>query len=131
MPIKEFKYLTDYKVYVGDTYWGTAKDLCIELDESEESTEEGYADDYVVCPVKLSDKGSFECRITLKPITYLKIVGIWDFVILACSDNRIVHLMKHGKNDRVKMKNFKRALRRIMKYSKHNVEEMAKLKWIF
>lgn len=52
---------------------------------------------------------TYNCRIN-RMLLY-KFIGFWNWVIDSCPNKRVVHLMKHGKNDRVKYKNFIRAIR--------------------
>ena len=53
------------------------------------------------------------CRISR--INLYKFIGLYDWAIKNCPNKRVVHLMKCGKNNKVKMKNFRRSLRIIEK----------------
>jgi hypothetical protein len=53
------------------------------------------------------------CRISR--IKLYKVIGLYDWAIQNCPNKRVVHLMRYGKNARVKMKNFRRSLRIIEK----------------
>lgn len=44
-----------------------------------------------------------------------KLLGIYSWVIDNCHNRRVVHLIKHGKNNKVCKKNFNRALKIIAK----------------
>lgn len=46
---------------------------------------------------------------------FIKLCGLWDWVYNNCPNKRITYLMKCGKNDRIKNKNFKRALKILLK----------------
>lgn len=39
-----------------------------------------------------------------------RLISLWSYVIDRCPNKRIVHLARHGKNDRIKRKNFWRAV---------------------
>lgn len=52
---------------------------------------------------------TFEMSVTR--VNLLRITGCWDWVLENCDDRRVVHLMKFGRNDRIKLKNFNRAMR--------------------
>lgn len=53
---------------------------------------------------------SFNATIKLNKVDLLKLLGIYDWVIDNCYNRRVVHLIKYGKNERVRNKNFNRAL---------------------
>lgn len=55
----------------------------------------------------------------LDTIAFLKIFGLWDFALKNCPNRRVAYLMQHGKNKRVKYKNFKHACRLISKLIKN------------
>ena len=44
-----------------------------------------------------------------------KFIGLYDWAIENCPNKRVVHLMRYGKNNKVKMKNFRRSLRIVEK----------------
>lgn len=54
-----------------------------------------------------------ECQIKIDRMVWALLTGLWQWAYENCPNRRIKHLMKHGKNDRVKYKNFRRALREI------------------
>ena len=54
---------------------------------------------------------SFNATIKLNKVDLLKLLGIYDWVIDNCHSRRVVHLNKHGKNIKVRKKNFNRALK--------------------
>lgn len=45
----------------------------------------------------------------LDPFLFYKLMGVYDWVLTYCPNKRVVHLVKYGKNDRVRFKNFWRA----------------------
>lgn len=51
---------------------------------------------------------SSECKVD-RMMLY-KICGVYNFVIKYCPNRRVAHLIKYGKNERVRIKNFNRAL---------------------
>lgn len=63
--------------------------------------------------------GEIECRLKVNRMFLIKIMGIWDWVLENCPNGRVKHLMRQGKNERVRYKNFKRAVHLISK----NVKE--------
>lgn len=46
---------------------------------------------------------------------WLKLTGIYDYVLEMCSNKKVVHLAKYAKKDRVRTKNFNRAMKIIAK----------------
>lgn len=42
---------------------------------------------------------------------FCKLTGWWDFVLCHCPNKRVTYLMKHGKNPKVRFKNYKRGLK--------------------
>lgn len=51
---------------------------------------------------------SAECKVD-RMMLY-KICGVYDFIIKYCPNKKVVHLINHGKNERIRNKNFKRGL---------------------
>lgn len=84
---------------------------------SDFSVEEETIGEYVKQNTVISFKDSFTmtatCKINRK--NFYKVIGLYDWVIENCPNKRVVHLMKYGKNDKVKMKNFRRGIRIIEK----------------
>lgn len=58
---------------------------------------------------------SFNATVKLNKVDLLKLLGIYNWVIDNCHSIRVVHLIKHGKNIKVRKKNFNRALKIIAK----------------
>lgn len=58
---------------------------------------------------------SFTVTIKNNKFDLWKWLGIYGWVIDNCHNRRIVHLVKHGKNNKVRKKNFNRALKIIAK----------------
>lgn len=58
------------------------------------------------------DEGSWTCTVSCKFDRYLfwKIAGLWNWAFKYCPNRRVAHLMKHGKTERVRRKNFNRAV---------------------
>lgn len=52
--------------------------------------------------------------------TVAKVIRLYGWVINYCPNRKIVHLIRHGKNKRIRNKNFKRALRIIGKEINHD-----------
>ena len=53
-----------------------------------------------------TDGITFTCKVN--PVTLLKVIGIWDWVITNCPNKRVVYHMQHG-NYRTRKKNWHRA----------------------
>lgn len=53
---------------------------------------------------------SFTAAIKVNEVDLCKLLGIYNLVINNCYNRRVVHLIKHGKNIKVRKKNFNRAL---------------------
>lgn len=62
---------------------------------------------------QIEASGSFTCQFKLNRMVWAKLTGLWDWARYNCPDKRVKHLMKYGKNDRIKWKNFKRAIKMI------------------
>ena len=56
---------------------------------------------------------SVESHLPMK--LWLKLTGIYDYVLEMCSNKKVVHLAKYAKKDRVRTKNFNRAMKIIAK----------------
>lgn len=84
---------------------------------SDFSVEEEKINEYVRQSTVISFKDCFTMTATCKINRYAfyKIIGLYDWAIENCPNKRVVHLMRYGKNDKVKMKNFRRSLRIIEK----------------
>lgn len=67
--------------------------------------------------VTIKPRGEFEftANIKLNKIILWKLLGLWDWALNNCPNKRVVHLMTHGKNHKVRYKNFLRAIRIIGK----------------
>ena len=58
-----------------------------------------------------NDCSSLTYTIKVNKIDLWKLSGIYNWVIDNCHNRRVVHLIKHGKNIKVRKKNFNRALK--------------------
>lgn len=65
--------------------------------------------------VKWNDDFTLTATCKFSRTTYYKLLGLWGWVIENCPNKRVVHLMRYGKNDKVKMKNLWHGLRIIEK----------------
>lgn len=100
----EEKYKFDEGTLIfGDSVVGTVKSVDFTCE----------ADEVMDYPLKLDN--SFEFTATIDKWTVYKLLGTWDFVISICPNRRVAHLIKYSKNERIKRKNFKRAIRIINK----------------
>lgn len=60
----------------------------------------------------LDPEGSFTGILAFKKLDMLvlaKLFGVWQWVYDLCPNRRVIHLMQHGKNHKIKKKNFIRA----------------------
>lgn len=58
-----------------------------------------------------NDCSSFTATIKVNKFDLWKLLGVYDWVIDNCHNKRVVHLVKHGKNIKVRKKNFNRSLK--------------------
>ena len=70
-----------------------------------------------------NDNMSFTVTCKINRMAFYKFIGLYDWAIENCPNKRVVHLMKCGKNDKIKMKNFRRSLWIIEKVLEEGVEE--------
>lgn len=54
---------------------------------------------------------SFNATVKLNKVDLFKLLGVYNWVIDNCHSRRVVHLIKHSKNIKVRKKNFNRALK--------------------
>lgn len=62
-----------------------------------------------------NDRLSFTATVKVNKFDLWKLLGIYSWVIDNCHNRRVVHFIKHGKNNKVRKKNFNRALKIIAK----------------
>lgn len=105
MPNKEFVTISDGGFYINGCETKGIEDFSIEY-------ENVYSQDIIdKCTTFKSYDAStltFTCR--LNRILFYKLIGIWDYALRYCPNRRVRHLMEYGKNSKVKLKNFYRAL---------------------
>lgn len=73
---------------------------------------EGWADDasdFVIPPLGL--EATFEATCKINRVLMLAITGVRDSVLDLCPNKKVVHLAKHGRNNKIRKKNFNRAIR--------------------
>lgn len=107
MPIKDQKELIDFYYKVND---GAYKKLCIEDFNASIHEWEERVSGYIG---QNSDLVEYVPRLNLFSI--LQISGALDWIIEYCPNRRVTHLMKYGKNDNVRHKNIRRAIKLIVK----------------
>lgn len=117
MPTKGMEEITG-AVYIDGEYVGIAKDITI----TDFVPDRDAVKDYVRENIVMSCDGFRELTgtISIDKITMFKLTGLWYWAMYNCPNKKLVKLMKYGKNARVKMKNFKRAIKEI---GKHIVED--------
>lgn len=84
---------------------------------SDFSVERDKIEEYVSANTMISYIDGLTAEFTLKfnRITFYKFIGLWDWAVKNCPNRRVVHLMRYGGNDKVRLKNFNRSLRIISK----------------
>ena len=102
----------------------TGSVLCIEGNEFkgiptfEVSDVEFHNDvhDYLVDHItSIANENSIEFTCHLDLFDLYNIIGLYQWVIDNCSNRRVIHLIKYGKNIKIRKKNFNRAIRIIVK----------------
>lgn len=84
---------------------------------SDFSVEEEKINEYVKqsTVIRFTDPITITATCKINRMTFYKFIGLYDWAIENCPNKRVVHLMRYGKNNKVKMKNFRRSLRIIEK----------------
>ena len=77
--------------------------------EADFSAYEKYVEDKIYNAIRLNDAG-LTATIKFNKIKFYKLIGVWDWVYKYCPNRRVAHLMRCGKNDRIKRKNFYRGM---------------------
>ena len=62
---------------------------------------------------------SITIKMKVNRIALYKISGLWDWALTYCPDQRVRHLMQYGKTKEIRLKNFKRAFKKIVGSSIH------------
>jgi phage tail tube protein FII len=92
-------------VYInGQEFVGNVTDYNYE--DYAEATDEYLKENMVA---RLNGSGELSFTFKVKRSVIYKIMGVWDWVRENCPNRRVKHLMKYGKNERVRFKNFNRA----------------------
>ena len=101
----------------GERITGIYIDGCEIKGISDFSVEGDKIDEYVKENVVVSWKDCLTMTVICKinRMAFYKFLGLWDWAIENCPNRRVVHLMRYGENNKVKMKNFRRSLRIIEK----------------
>lgn len=89
------------------------KGLTISSFELDPDKSEQYIRNSVNRTIRILDPVTYECTIKFDPYSWYKAVGLWDWVRSNCPNRRVAHLMKYGKNRRIRHKNFRRGLHEI------------------
>lgn len=101
-------------IRIGDTRFDISDDFTIEAFEVEENTVREYAEDQPILITRCSD-ATFAGTIRVERIALLKLIGCWQFALDTCPDKRVIHLMKNHRDERVRYKNYNRAMKLIRK----------------
>lgn len=97
----------------GQAFEGTITDY--DFEDHREDTELYLKENMVL---RMNDPCTITMMVKVNQILLLKIAGIWDWVLKNCPNRRVKHLMTYGKNERIRRKNFKHAVRLISKLVK-------------
>lgn len=76
-----------------------------------------YIEDHTTYSLN-NDCLSFTATIKVNKFDLWKRLGIYSWIVDNCHNRRVVHLIKHGKNNKVRKKNFNRAVKLIGKETK-------------
>lgn len=72
-------------------------------------------DDISVKPMSMTGELSFTTECKIDRWLFNQLSGFYAMVVRYCPNRRVAHLAKYGKNDRVRHKNFNRAVKIICK----------------
>lgn len=87
-----------------------------DFEDHREDTESYLKENMVL---RMKDPCTFTVTAHVSLYGLLIISGVWDWVLENCPDRRVKHLMLHGKKERIRRKNFYRAIRLIARRVKH------------
>lgn len=79
------------------------------------SAVEEYVKDEVTKVLYSPGTGTLTTTVRLSKILIMRICGMWDWVIENCPNKRVVHLIRYGKDAKVRWKNFQRGMHIIAK----------------
>lgn len=105
------------------TKFGDIKDCTIYIDGNEyhgippfEATLEPV-EEYVQDNIKfrMNSPSSFTGTCKINKFTLMKLIGVYSWVLDNCPNKRVVHLAKYAKKEKIRNKNFNRAIREIAK----------------
>lgn len=82
-------------------------EFSISFDEKESMVHDFVMDNF--------NEATLTCTIKFNWNTLYKLTGFYDWVVNNCPNRRVAHLVKYGKNTRIKKKNFFRAIKEIFK----------------
>ena len=114
MPIKSPYTLGPGELYIDDTVIevkgnGCIPDYTVEKDDIDKIVRDNIT-------ISTSDSMNFECTCNIDRFGFYKLIGLYDLVVNYCPNRRVVHLIKYGKTNRVRKKNFRRACIILEKY---------------
>lgn len=73
------------------------------------------ADCDCVTTTTLRNSGELSIETHLPTKLWLKLLGVYDYVLENCSNKRVVHLAKYAKKERTRTKNLNRAIKIVAK----------------
>lgn len=86
---------------------------CYGMDEEQEDETKEYVKNNIqICK---NAEGQLVGRLKITRMGLLALMGLLDWAYRCCPSKRVRHLLKHGKNERVRYKNYKRAVKLIVK----------------
>ena len=82
------------------------------LGEVKDVETEGWADDASDCVVPVTGmEATYEACCKISKDIILALLGIRDSILDFCPNKKVVHLARHGRNKKIRKKNFHRAIR--------------------
>jgi hypothetical protein len=104
------------EVYINGEYVGVATDIDIES----LNTDDDRLRDYIRRHIRVISIGcgGLIYKVEISKERSAKLLGIWSWAERNCPNGRLVYLMRHGKNKRIRYKNYRRAVTEIGKYIK-------------
>ena len=105
MPVKEFVRFEDSGIYIDGCEFKGIENFSVEYDDLDSKEIPGNLEF-----VKKVNDQTLTVEYKINRIVFLQFIGIWKYALKYCPNRRVVHLMQFGKNDKIKIKNFYRAV---------------------
>lgn len=76
------------------------------------------SEDPITTTILDGNNSEINIEVNLPIKLWIRLTGIYDYVLEMCSNKKVVHLAKYAKKDKVRTKNFNRAMKIIAKEAK-------------